>query len=197
MLDLREAVEKRNDNIYTAIRLIEQHGIEVAAIRGGIAGPTTLCSDCQRPMVWAGNVWMCPACCYHRMQDAEARVKELEGEMDAGQWAEQVALSKVTKERDKAAADFATMSDHYSRQQARMTELEKARDALTVELGKHQSDLTAAAGELLVHSPRPGTSMAKILRANSLLVSEVGRLKALLREDVYSGPDAPPVTPET
>lgn len=45
-----------------------------------------------------------------------------------------------------------------------------------------RQDLEAAAGELLVPLPEPGTDMAKVVTANKLLRDEIGRLRLSLAQ---------------
>ena len=99
-----------------------------------------------------------------------------------------VPVSLSPSEGDaKWLQEFDKMSDELRRQRARRLEMRDVRDRLTVEVGRHQADLAAAAGELLVVVPRPGTSMAKVVRANRLLVAEVGRLRADLSDASKAG----------
>lgn len=46
------------------------------------------------------------------------------------------------------------------------------------EIAQHEADMKAAAGELVVVCPEPGTDAARLLSANRLLLAEVERLTA-------------------
>jgi hypothetical protein len=50
---------------------------------------------------------------------------------------------------------------------------------ITGELEEHRADLVAAAGELRVSMPKPGTDASKVLRANYLLRQNVAKLHEL------------------
>ncbi len=57
--------------------------VEVERLRGGAPGPNESCSDCGHAMLWVNSTWICPEHVHNRMRQAEASVKQLEGEVRA------------------------------------------------------------------------------------------------------------------
>ena len=72
-----------------------------------------------------------------------------------------------------ADSEGETMREDWLAEHRRVTHIReqyvKQHKKLVAELAQHRADLKAAAGELAVPIPEPGTVVAKLLRANSLL----------------------------
>lgn len=65
--------------------------------------------------------------------------------------------------------------------------------ALQAQLATHQQDLELAAGELLIPIPEPGTDVARLMRANRLLLQENNRLRGELHAQGTSQGTTPEV----
>ncbi len=100
---------------------------EVERLRGGTPGPNESCSDCGHAMLWVNSTWICPEHVHNRMRQAEASVKQLEGEVRA---AAQINTVQMDQAREAEL--------QLSKAKARNAELEAQRAAMlpVVELAK-------------------------------------------------------------
>lgn len=73
---------------------------------------------------------------------------------------------------------YGVMLDHFCDQGSDIIEYSNELHGKLEALEVHQKDLEAAAGELMVDIPEPGTVIARLLRANSLMRKERDQAKS-------------------